>query len=367
GAWAEVLPDLTRQGVDKVLISAIRAFAFSILVRHPEENITEAKALEAYSSALLSVHETLDAPQRPSPVELIAAVMCLLFAELILTTTLESWAAHLEGLGKLIQTCEPEYFSSGIPHRLFVGARPALVVLAIQSRKSSFLTLEQWKVVPFREIVPSSMQVLLGEAAMLPSLIERLDKLSGADLEVAKVELRELMASRSRLEAWEIGFLTTREHPRVRYDVPGGYGTLWFDSLTTANGLTHAWSFNVICLANIERIASHFPELSNDIGIARSEISREKKRLSIMICQSMEYLVQDNMKLFGPMSGILPLQTAFEAFRDGGSETMAELRWCEEMLMVYFKTFPFLSLFFHNFWDAKSVSTTTSILKVVQV
>ena len=60
-------------------------------------------------------------------VKALAAVMCLLLAELYHPTSLSSWTAHLQGLGELMQLSQPEIYASGIPHRLFVGARPALV------------------------------------------------------------------------------------------------------------------------------------------------------------------------------------------------------------------------------------------------
>lgn len=127
GAWVEVLPDLIGSDTNAALASAIKAFAMSIQSRGPKYSVPIPAALEAYSSALGLVNDALWVPYNSFPVELGAAVMCLLFADLFLSTSLDSWTAHLQGLGELIQLSRPEFYVSGITHRLFVGARPALV------------------------------------------------------------------------------------------------------------------------------------------------------------------------------------------------------------------------------------------------
>ncbi len=127
GSWVEVLPELVDNDTDTALASAVRAFALSILSRGPKRSFPVAEGLEAYNKALISVNEALRSPYSDFPVAIAAAVMCLLLAELYHVTSLSSWTAHLEGLAGLMQLSRPEVYSSGIPHRLFVGARPVLV------------------------------------------------------------------------------------------------------------------------------------------------------------------------------------------------------------------------------------------------
>ncbi|KAK4171896.1 P-loop containing nucleoside triphosphate hydrolase protein [Triangularia setosa] len=323
GAWAEVLPDLVKTGSSTALTSAIKAFAFSILVGEPRRNIPMAAALEAYSIALRSVNDALQVPETSSLPELMAAVMCLLFAELVLPTSLESWTAHLEGLGQLIQTREPQFYASGIAHRLFVGARPALIVLRIQSRKSCFLASEAWRTAPFREIAPSPMQALMGEAAVIPGIIERLSQGPGQD--AAARMLAELEALLDRLAMWEKSFQATAESPHFWFDG----NCIWFDSLTTANGLTHCWAFKVICLTSIGKIVTSVLNRRTSTQISEEFITQENRRLSVLICQSTRYLMQDKMKLFGPTSIVLPLQTAYDTLKAGGVETEKDFAWCK--------------------------------------
>jgi len=109
------------------LASAVRAFAVSILSRGPKRSFSVSEGLEAYNQALVSVNEALRSPYSDFPAAIAAAVMCLLLAELYQVTSLSSYTAHLQGLADLMQLSRPEVYVSGIPHRLFVGARPMLV------------------------------------------------------------------------------------------------------------------------------------------------------------------------------------------------------------------------------------------------
>ncbi|KAK4682690.1 hypothetical protein QC764_118250 [Podospora pseudoanserina] len=340
GAWAEVLPDLVKAGNNTALNAAIKAFAFSILVCETQRKIPMATALEAYSVALRSVNDSLKIPNKSSLVQLMAAVMCLLFAELVLPTSLESWTAHLEGLGELMQTREPQFYASGIAHRLFVGARPALIVLKIQSRKASFLASEEWQTAPFQEIIPSPMQALMNEATVIPGIIERMSQEAG--ITTPDRLLTELEALLDRLALWETSFQATPEAPRFWYDGD----CIWFDSLTTANGLTHCWAFNVICLTCVGKIVGLFPDLRPFAHISRGMVSQETRRMSMLICRSTKYLMQDKMKLFGPTSIVLPLQTAYDTLKAGGAETERDFACCKEILESALGEKHFLSLFF---------------------
>jgi hypothetical protein len=127
GSWVEVLPELLGNDTNSALASGVRAFAVSILNAGPNPRFTVSDGLEAYNQALVSVNDALGSAYSSFPVEIAAAVMCLLLAEIFYATSLCSWRAHLEGLAGLMQLSRPEAYASGIPHRLFAGARPALV------------------------------------------------------------------------------------------------------------------------------------------------------------------------------------------------------------------------------------------------
>ncbi|KAH6628048.1 hypothetical protein F5144DRAFT_577845 [Chaetomium tenue] len=332
GSWVEILPDIIDSGMDKALASAIRAFAISILSRGRKRSFTISEGLEAYNHALISVNHALRSPYSDFPVAIAAAVMCLLLAEFFHATSLGSWAAHLQGLADLMQLSRPGFYASGVPHRLFVGARPVLMVLAFSSRKSSFLAKEDWKSIPFRETPPSPVQSLMSEAAAIPSILERMDAEGDG---AAEATLSAFEAALDRLDAWADDFCSsTPESSTMSWIQPSEdaeRSSIWFQNITVANALTHFWAFKVICLRNIDqlRTSSSRPD-SNQI--TETAYFEEAKRLSVMICQSVEYLMQDRMKLFGPQSVPMPLHTAYEAFEAGGSRSREELSWCREIL-----------------------------------
>ncbi|KAK3363111.1 hypothetical protein B0T25DRAFT_526323 [Lasiosphaeria hispida] len=363
GAWVESLPDLVAHGGSPALNSAINAFALSILCVGPRRSAPVSKGREAYSLALRSLRTELQSATASMtiPDQLAATIMCLLMAEFILPTSLLSWTAHLNGFGQLIQSTRPELYVSGIAYKIFVGARPALIALGFIIRKASFLATDKWLRIPFRQIPPSPVQRLMTEAAGIPPILERLDITEATSREAAVVAVRkalpEFVARLDALERWERQYQTTSHSPRF-WTVPASVGKrphIWFQNISSANSLTHLWAFKTICLASIDNLASSYPEVDFDRRPLKDRtptgiIFRGNLERSIWICQSVEYLLQDELRLFGPTSIALPLRTAYDIFEAGGSETKDELDWCVGIVAdLARRGFRWVPLFFERF------------------
>jgi hypothetical protein len=129
GSWVEVLPALASGGNNIALSSAINAFALAMMSGVTPSTSMVSSAGETYSQALCALYSELrSAPKSKAlPSQIIASIVCLLFAELFQPTSLGSWMAHLRGFGESMQLAKPKFFASGIPHRLFAGVRPILV------------------------------------------------------------------------------------------------------------------------------------------------------------------------------------------------------------------------------------------------
>lgn len=120
------------------------------------------------------------------------------------------------------------------------------------------------------------------------------------------------------------------------------------------SALQHFWAFKIVCLTNIERLRLTFPGLM--VGESRinehlhkATVFDEVMRLSTLICQGVEFLMQDDMRLFGPSSAILPLRVAFDAFRAGKLQSEQELEWCESILEYTMgKGYHFVAMFFEE-------------------
>ncbi len=187
----------------------------------------------------------------------------------------------------------------------------------------------------------------MSDAAEIPAILEKMDA-DGAGA-VSGEALRRFETVLGRLDAWSDSFRSSVPASSLHFwFLPSGDGRrqrIWFRDITAASALTHLWAFRAICLANIDRLRRLCdPEAAN--GAAKTEHFEEAKSLSVMICQSIEYLMQDKMKLFGPTSVSLPLQTAYEIFEAGGQQSAEELDWCKEILAdIHKRGYGFVSYF----------------------
>ena len=174
------------------------------------------------------------------------------------------------------------------------------------------------------------MQSLLSEAAAIPSLLQQIDMLCNDPCQdsshgVARL-LRYLMAALNNLEKWEIRLQTENTEPHYWSVSPDTRVTelsstgryIWFSNITMANVYTHLWAFRIICLSEIIKLTSLFPPLLDKSSSWQSDYNNTQENmiaLSKQICVSMEYLIQDGMRLFGPASTFFPLQTAYRTFQ----------------------------------------------------
>lgn len=189
------------------------------------------------------------------------------------------------------------------------------------------------------------MQSLLSEAVAIPSLLQQVDMLlhdpcQGSSLDVSSL-LKYLMAVLNSLENWEIRLRTENTEPHywsvspdtrvTEASSPDGY--IWFPNITMANVYTHLWAFRIICLSEINNLVSLSPSFIHGNQLSSwqfdfDNIQEDTIALSKQICMSMEYLIQDGMRLFGPASTFFPLQTAYRTFQ------MDELRQRENIIRI---------------------------------
>ncbi|KAK2738397.1 hypothetical protein FQN57_007074 [Myotisia sp. PD_48] len=361
GVWAETLPTLVTMGKHETLLScAVQTLGLAILSKGPSYGFSQFECFKTYSRALRYLQHQLSRVGSCFDEKLAAAIMCLTLAELMLPTSDFAWSAHVKGVEGLIRVSGPELFSKGIPHILFAGFRPLLLFDAFQSRRSTFLTLDEWTSIPFKASPPSPMQSLLSQAAAIPPVLERVDLLAKfpETVETTKIigkAVDELLNILELLRGWKHSL--SRELAEPLYWVAAGpespsnlvirgyqrsdrqYGhRLWFPSLMVASCMTHYWAFKIVCLLELNKLLSLYPtttlyalesrenEHSNpwpyhpfndQAGLPSQARALD---LAINICQSMEYLMQDEMKLYGPASTFFPLKTAIECFKVGPLE-----------------------------------------------
>lgn len=320
GAWVEVLPDLAGRKGNEYLHSAIRAFGVSILARGFGSCVPISDVLEAQCTALHALQKFIQHNSTSSFNEIAAAIMCLFLSEMLLPTASLSSVVHARGIAELIQLRQPGFYSAGVQHKLFVGFRPMLILYAFLTRRSTFLAADKWKADPFRYIPASPLQVLLGETSEIPSILEDLDSCtSSADhaSTVVPKAITRFVRVLDRLTSWYEENVST-SHEALWWTILGEDNEtyLWFPSIYAANFLTHYWAFWVLCVTSIRSLrAGHHDLVEGPIKVdghsLESEyISQKVTERSLWILQSIEFLTQEEMKLYGVASVFLPLQIA---------------------------------------------------------
>ena len=170
------------------------------------------------------------------------------------------------------------------------------------------------------------MQILIGDAVVLPSILEEIDNLQHISTDTAMEKAYKIRTTLFdvlvRLSRWDGQFKieekpspASLQHADVRDCQQDEIPDFWFSNVLAANVYTHMWAFQIICLTELAKASLFLP---NDHGSSISGVGemdiKHKKRISALatkICQCMEYLLQDEMRLYGPAAALFTLKTAY--------------------------------------------------------
>jgi hypothetical protein len=173
------------------------------------------------------------------------------------------------------------------------------------------------------------MQMLIGDEAILPSIMAEVDNLpklspcsASARAQGAKVRLLGVL---ERLSQWEDSFadhiisslISSPEADKLDCHQMIS-STISFPSLLAANIHTHLWAFRILCLVELQKLDMYKSETQEGTLVGLGSCGDYPTRissLSTLICHSIEYLLQDQMSLHGPASAIFPLRVAYNALR----------------------------------------------------
>ncbi|OJJ41817.1 hypothetical protein ASPWEDRAFT_287930 [Aspergillus wentii DTO 134E9] len=326
GSWVEALPVLhCRHTPNSVLFTAIQALSTSIISKNALD------CLQSYQVAIQTLRKSFTTGH---DVDVIAAIMCLTLVEVMLPESASALTAHIKGVGLVLQAHGAESCKSGVLHKLFVGFRPLLITEAFRHRMPIFLAQEDWINVPFSVFTPSPMQNLLSRSVGIPALLQRIDTLLDTPCQQTPDEVRETFFSfidaMRNLEALE-----TSLHLQAESKTHWSRGAdIWYPNVTMANVHTHLWTFKIICLTEMERLGLFFPciileDASLSSRFQFDHVQADTVELGRHICQSMEYLLQDEMKLFGPASTFFPLRVVYERFLAMGDRCKEDAGYVE--------------------------------------
>ncbi|KIL85212.1 hypothetical protein FAVG1_11641 [Fusarium avenaceum] len=191
------------------------------------------------------------------------------------------------------------------------------------------------------------MQLLLSEASGIPTILELIDTLDHSPRSVSSFIATQVIAllttSYNNLEGWgeplnadpSTGFCCWQVASNSSWTW-GGYN-IWFPSVSAANVAMHLWAFKVVCLAEIQKLQTKFPGISCDWPVpARCELDYWLRDTYIELCvkivQSANFLLQDRLALFGPLSISFPLTTACQTFEMDGDRSLDLWKLTQDML-----------------------------------
>ncbi|KAH8649276.1 hypothetical protein BX600DRAFT_474857 [Xylariales sp. PMI_506] len=354
GSWVAVLPELLGEETtcEGILKSAVAALGLSIRCKDIQGGQHSVACAKAQCSALTLLRVALMSEDRPMISVLIAASMCLSLAEFILPTSDTGFMIHLEGVEKLMQHSDPKMFSTGIPYQLFIGIRHLFIYKSIQVRRSCFLEQEQWQTVPFCLYPTLPLQTLLNHAALIPSLLERFDMLIHTPSEANRRDALDLWTSFGEvlklLDTWEQSYRQGIQRPHhwlqasqnTSHSFLGGSESIWYQSIFAANGFTHLWAFRILCTMHRSKLESRYLNMAKDwtsTPLSETETGTRLAdvcvyELATRICKSMEYLMQEEAKLYGSASTYFPIRMAYKAFGTNALGYADHLNWCESLV-----------------------------------
>ncbi|KAH7080607.1 hypothetical protein BKA63DRAFT_506770 [Paraphoma chrysanthemicola] len=346
GAWVEALPYLaTTEENNTFLFFAIKTLATSLRWFCPTRKSRASHPLEMYCKSLGLMSEALEEAQGVFQIQHCVAIMCLAVSDIMIPDLGSGWATHVKGVGNWVKSLGPDSFSSGILRILFVGFRPLLLISSIYNRQTTFLAHEDWTTKPFDGKTISMMQQLLNRASKIPGLLEKFDSINGsleranyAAIEKLRQDFRDIIEN---LQEWESSQWSQAPlwwwRPNHNTSTSPDAKDLWFPNLMAANSLTHYWAFMIVVKSHLSvletaltaREGGNPRRSSSPPSDSVTEIS--VATLAGRICDSITYLLQPEMKLYGPGSSFFTLFTAFQVFRSDRDRYSVQILRCKKI------------------------------------
>ncbi|KAF2852011.1 hypothetical protein T440DRAFT_478022 [Plenodomus tracheiphilus IPT5] len=322
GGWVQALPhvDQSNENFENMLLPAVRALTLSMTVA---DTSSQQQYLNTYVDALQGIRCRLASHNELTDNVAALAGMCLTLSEALTPTSNDGWKSHLRGVAAMMQDQGPMAFVDGIHHLLFVGFRPLIVLDSLTHRKCTFLAEESWRTIPFSKERSSSMQELLGHGASLASLLALIDSgtmdVSEAQSSLSLVTQTLLDWEKSRLQSGHIGYWAIAPaHLKLSTEFLGLPDMCFaFPDITSANALAHCWAFRVACLLEVLDLEQPSSEASSPGEATQNGRSWRASilDLSMLICQGLPFLLQQNMGLYGPLSASFPLDMVSKSIK----------------------------------------------------
>jgi hypothetical protein len=181
-----------------------------------------------------------------------------------------------------------------------------------------------------------SLQSLLTEASFLPATLSvtsnALQHPHPSSDGLAYESISRLVGVLDHLVQWRASHQSSTSGYRLITRNQGTHALgLWFPDITSANIISHYWTLWIMCIGHIRRLQAKFPGLDItqfEVDGQRLDVHLGQERLA-RICdfllQVVEFLMQDEFKLYGLASTPLCCRAAYEVLQDLGDLGAARL------------------------------------------
>ncbi|GAD98208.1 conserved hypothetical protein [Paecilomyces variotii No. 5] len=166
----------------RLLYHAFQAVSLALFGKASSNKSVERVAGETYGGVLKDLQRSLYDPEDSKSMEVLITVGLMFIFEGIWKTDANSVLRHLSGILKLVEHRGPKSHISGIDHVFFNDMRFYLVATALTSRKSTLLSTQEWKIIPWSANPETKdvVQLVLDEALQVPPYLEEYDRFQRA-------------------------------------------------------------------------------------------------------------------------------------------------------------------------------------------
>lgn len=266
------------------------------------------------------------------------ALTCAM-SELLANRSWDKFAAHLQGMGALIEYAGPAALSTISSRDHFYGYRAVRAPFCFIYRQPTFLAKSEWTNFPWKkQYAPAShpLHTLLDIALQIPAEMENFDQDLQRNPNNLRAQLHRLRNIASQLDTWELD-LEDSYDGRIYSTRPAvwpGLHTESFDFCDFAVAPAFTLYTGVrVQLFNLIRAVSNELILHDNTAKIISDLAKtECLSWSRSACQCFEFFYSGNRKVMGKLTCLFPFDTAWETFTRAdkeGEEVARELNWCK--------------------------------------
>ncbi|KAH6647547.1 hypothetical protein BKA67DRAFT_662327 [Truncatella angustata] len=328
GGWMDALPSLS-SGIDNDSLSpAIMALTAAITTHKADLRPTKLSYLTTYATALRKLRISLKNIHQGNRFMVLATIICLYTAALMLPIeeNTQTRQTHHKGLQDLFLAIGPEGFISVATHKLFAGFRGSIIFEAIYMRRSSFTSHVDWKTKPFKLQGQNIIQRSLTIAADIPPLLEKfdaLDKMDAFNQELSAIALT--TGFRKIIRGIYESFVLEATAPSYWQVFPDDPDSPYrFTNLSTANIWLNYWLFRAICFIHLHLLQTRYG-VSDSADVNQESTLDQAVEHATSIYRSMDFVLQDDMKIQGPASRIFTARVAYDILKFDGARSAEKL------------------------------------------